>query len=498
MNTDTATATRSYSPGGRGTPDWKLGLFDRVSGLFEIIGKLPDVMSDEEVAGLMAVLPDDTRKSLTAMLIPRAREGSMAFMKMLVRWLEDAKNAPLEGKKSILVPFCFPPELLHCFENSFPITSEVLSTLAVVALEGRGERYYDMALGLGLPDHICSANAVEVGSMVGSDDFRPQAIVSAAAGSCDINSKTHELVSNYHNIPLFILEKPVDGSERGRAQYQKNFNRLVGELEEFLGEELTEDKLRRTCEKVNEANRLMAELWDLHKAVPDPVPNLFSLYTYGARYAMWGTDQGIECMRTMIDVSKKRLKDGSYPADSEVARCFLTYTSYYFDLAGLFNWMEERGYTYLGDGLDLLFPGVIDTSSRESMLWGMAEEAWNMPMTRQVGGESMSMCWLEDALYAAKDLGADCAIYSGHHSCKQTWSVASILRSELMNRAGVPMLALQGDSWLKRTTPMTVIQQEIDEFIKNVVLPKSGGKRKLRRRGVGAASTATAADTTSA
>lgn len=51
----------------------KLGLFDRVSGLFEIIGKLPDVMSDEEVAGLMAVLPGDARQSLTAMLIPRAR-----------------------------------------------------------------------------------------------------------------------------------------------------------------------------------------------------------------------------------------------------------------------------------------------------------------------------------------------------------------------------------------------------------------------------------------
>jgi len=468
----------------------EFGLFDRVSGLFRVIEKLPDVMSDEEITGLMGVLPDDARSSLTAMLIPRAREGSMAFMKMLSRWLDDAKNAPLEGKKSILVPFCFPPELMHCFDTSFPITSEVLTTLAVVALEGRGERYYDMALGLGLPDHICSANAVEVGSMLGSEDFQPQAIVSAAAGSCDINSKTHELLSNYHGIPLFILEKPVDNGERGRAQYQKNFNRLVGQLEEFLGEELLEEKLRYTCEKVNASNELMMELWDLHKAVPDPVPNLFSLYTYGSRFAMWGTDPAIDCMSTMIDVAKRRLKEGAYPADKEVARCILTYTSYYFDLAGMFNWMEEQGYTYLGDGLDFLFPEIIDTTSRESMLWGLATEAWNMPMTRQVGGDSMSMCWLEDALYAARDLHADCAIYSGHHSCKQTWSVASILRTELMKRAGVPMLALQGDSWLKRTTPISVIQQEIDEFIKNVVLPKRTGKRKVRRRAAGTADAA--------
>lgn len=458
------------------------GLFDRVSGLFGVIDSLPESLSDEEVAGLMNLLPGDSRRALTAMLIPRLREGSLAFFKMLAQWLADARRAPLEGKKSILIPFCFPPELVHCFDNSYPITSEVLSSLEVIALEGQGERYYDMALGLGLPDHICSANAVEVGSMLGSDDFQPQAIISAAVGSCDINAKTHELVSNYHGIPMFVLEKPVDNTERGRDQYQKNFNRLVSDLEEFLGEELTDEKLFRTCEKVNAANKLMMELWDLHKAVPDPVPNLFSLYTYAGRFAMWGTDEAIDSMRILIDVSKRRLAAGEYPAEREVARCFLTYTSYYFDLAGMFNWMEEEGYTYLGDGLGLLFPGIIDTSSHESMLWGLAEEAWNMPMTRQVGGHSMSMCWLEDALYAAKDLGADCAIYSGHHSCKQTWSVASILRTELMNRAGVPMLTLQGDSWLKRTTPMSVIQNEIDEFIKNVVLPKRAGKRKVRRR----------------
>jgi benzoyl-CoA reductase/2-hydroxyglutaryl-CoA dehydratase subunit BcrC/BadD/HgdB len=458
-----------------------VGLFDRVSSLFEVIDSLPDMMSDEEVAGLMAVLPGDSRRSLEAMLVPRLREGSMAFMKLLSKWLSDAKSAPAEGKKSILVPFCFPPELIRCFDNSYPITSEVLSSLAVIALEGQGERYYDMALALGLPDHICSANAVEVGSMLGSDDFQPQAIVSAAVGSCDINAKTHELVSNYRGIPLFILEKPAENTERGREQYRKNFSGLVGELEEFLAEELTEDKLRRTCEKVNTANGLLMELWDVHKAVPDPVPNLFSLYTYASRFAMWGTGEAIDAVRTLIDISKRRLREGAYPAEREVARCLLTYTSYYFDLAGMFNWMEEQGYSYLADGLDLLFPSIIDTSSRESMLEGLAEEAWNMPMTRQVGGHSMSMCWFEDVVYAARDLKADCAIYSGHHSCKQTWSVSSILRAELMNQAGVPMLSLQGDSWLKRTTPMSVIQKEIDEFIKNVVLPKRTGKRKVRR-----------------
>jgi hypothetical protein len=486
MSGSIATLTEILKPEGKAAPglpgDYKVGLFDRVSSLFRVIDMLPDEMSDEEIEGLMGVLPDDARKSLTAMLIPRAREGSLAFMKLLSVWLEEARLAAAEGRKTFLVPFCFPPELVHAFDNAWPITSEVLSTLAVVALEGQGERYYDMALGIGLPDHICSSNAIEIGSMLGSDDFQPQAIISAAVGSCDINAKTHELISLYHGIPQFILEKPTDESDRGREQYRKNYLRLVHDLEEFLGEELTEEKLRRTCEKVNTSNELLAELWDLHKNVPDPVPNLFSLYTYGTRFSMWGTDTAIEAMKAYVDVSKRRLKEGAYPAEREVARCLLTYTSYYFDLAALFNWMEEQGYSYLGDGLDLLFPITIDTTSYDSMISGLAEESWNMPMTHQVGGESMSMSWLEDALFSARDLGANVAIYSGHHSCKQTWSVASILREELMKRSGVPMLTLQGDSWLKRTTPIGVIQDQIDEFIKNVVSEKRTGKRKIRKR----------------
>jgi hypothetical protein len=33
---------------------------------------------------------------------------------------------------------------------------------------------------------------------------------------------------------------------------------------------------------------------------------------------------------------------------------------------------------------------------------------------------------------------------------------------------------------------MSVVQQEIDEFVKNVVVPKRAGKRKVRRRASGA------------
>ncbi|OFW56707.1 MAG: hypothetical protein A2W01_02860 [Candidatus Solincola sediminis] len=199
------------------------------------------------------------------------------------------------------------------------------------------------------------------------------------------------------------------------------------------------------------------------------MPNIFSLFTYGTRFVAWGTERAVEIMQSMVDTARERLENGSYPSEREMVRSMWSYTSYYFDMAGLFNWMEENGITHLGDGLNLVFPRIVDTTSRETMLKGLAEIARNMPMTRQMGASSMSVQWLDDIMYASKELNADCVIYCGHHSCKQTWSGASIVRSELMKRAKIPTLFLQGDSWIRRMTPMSVLQETINEFVNTIV-----------------------------
>lgn len=457
------------------------GLFDRVSSLLELIERIPGNLSDDELEGVARVLPDDVARAVNAILLPRTREAGMAFLKMVAEAILGARRAREKGDKIVLVPFNFPPEIVYAFECARPLTSEVLSTLGVVALEGQGERYWDMAMGLGLPDHVCSGNVIELGSILGSEDFKPHAVISSAPGSCDVNSKIHEFVARYYDIPQFILEKPVDDSGRGRELYGKNLRLLISQLEEFIGEELSEEKLRKVVEGANRCTELVSELWDLRRSVPCPVPALFSIFTYGTRFTMWGSDEAVNTLRIMVDTAKKRLKEGAYPSDEEITRILWVYTSYYFDFTNLFIWMEERGYTHLGDGLILFFPRIIDTSSKESMIEGLVDTAWDMPMTRQIGGEYMSVSWTDDVVQVVKDLNADLTIYSGHHACKQTWSVVSILRSELAKRTDVPLLTLQGDSWIGRMTPMSAIQEEIDDFIKNVVVARRTGRRQVRR-----------------
>ena len=453
------------------------GLYQRVENLVGLAMDLPYGLSDEEVEGLVKLLPTDTSRFVEAMLTPRFRDVGLRFVKMLGEWMMETRKAKEDGRKVVLVPFNFPPEVIHIFKKAVPMTSEVMSTIGVVVLEGQGERYWDYAMGLGIPDYLCSSSTIELGSILSGSDFEPDIIVQSAPGACDANAKIHEFVSLYMGLPQVFLEKPTDVTSRGKELYRRYFLAFIRSLEELIGEELDEEYMRQVLDKANQATDLYYELYDLRKFSPCPVPNIFNIFTYGARFTSWGLEKGIDMMQSMIEVSKHRLEKKEYPAEKEVARCLWLYTGYYFDLM-LFNWMEEQGITYLNDVLSLIQPKYIDTSSKESMLNGLAEACFEYPMTRQMGADSMSVAWIDDMSGFIKDLDANCAVYCGHHACKQTWSVINHVRSQIMEQTGAPVLCLQGDCWIRRMTPTSVLQEEIGSFVDNVVARKRRGTRK--------------------
>jgi benzoyl-CoA reductase/2-hydroxyglutaryl-CoA dehydratase subunit BcrC/BadD/HgdB len=464
------------------------GLFSRVFSIFRVIDKLPEQMSAEELEGLLKVLPADSANSMKSLLKPSIQPASMPFLQMLSTALKEAKTAKDRGKKVVLAPFNFPPEIIHAFDNLYPLTTEILTTLGVVALEGQGERYWEKAMGLGLPDHLCSANTIDLGSMLSGADFEPDAIISGCVGSCDVNSKTHEFVSLLMGIPQIPLEKPPDNTQRGFTFFKSNYLKMIRQLEELAGEELKDDNLRSVAEKVNRCTELYDDLWELKKQIPCPVPGIFSLFVCATRFSMWGRDEGIRTLEKCLEVSRNIFESDDYQNREEVARVLWIYLSYYYDLVNFYDWMEEKKISNMGDALQWAFPEPLDLTCRESILDGMINSAWNNVMTRQMGAASMSQRWIEDIVYIIKQWHVNGTIYCGHHSCKQTWSVFSITRNEVLKRTGVPTLGLQGDSWIRSMTPMSVIQEEIEQFVNNVINKR--GRRTRRRRSSEICSTA--------
>lgn len=453
------------------------GLFERVHARFKLLSLLPEQLTEDNMEDIVKMLGSDNPDAARFMLEPSRWETSRPSLLSMLTWLDEARSAKEEGRKVVLLPFNFPPEIIHAFESISPITSEVLSTVAAGMLETGGEEYWDYAMGLGLPDHICSGNTIELASILAGADLKPDVIISATPGGCDVNAKIHEFVSNYIKVPQLFLEKATydTNSRRGRELYFKNFRRLVKDLEEITGETLKEENLRRVAEKANQATEIYDDLWELRKMIPCPIPGSSAYLAYGSRFSMWGRDEAIESLAKILEVSKRNSQEEAYMSREEVARVLWVYLPFYYDNFEYYQWMEMNKVTHIGDALLLFFPHYIDTSSYDSIIDGFAESAWNMGMTRQMGAGSMSLQWTEDAAMALEEFSINFAIFCGHHSCKQTWSAFTILRNKLIERTGVPVLRLQGDSWIGKMTPMSSILDEMSLFLNNVVIP---GQRK--------------------
>lgn len=449
--------------------------------LYEILKTVRNLKSytESEAEGLLNLLVREQEHTFKAFFDKRHYGAALYWIQEVVgKHVIEAVEAKEKGKKVIMIPFNFPPEVIHVFENAVPLTTELVSSLGVVGLAHQGEPYWDYALSLGLPDTMCSANAIAIASMLLSkeaEEFVPDLMISAAPGSCDANSKVHELAAEYLGIPEIILDKTGESS-RDFELYRRLFRRMFSKLEEKLGE-ADEDRMIKTLEKANRATELYWELHELKKHSPCPVPNLFTPMSYGTRCSMWGRDEAISIFEKLVEVAEKRLKRGEYPAEEEVARSMWVYTGYYFDALDFWIWLEDNGISYLDDLINLqALKGAYKAETKEEAIDAFADIAWNMMMTRQMGAENMGLRWVEDILYDINDLNANCAIYAGHHACKQTQAVFRILRDEL-SRRGIPVLRLEGDCWNRRITPMSVLQETILDFVKNVVAKR----KKLRK-----------------
>jgi benzoyl-CoA reductase/2-hydroxyglutaryl-CoA dehydratase subunit BcrC/BadD/HgdB len=445
----------------------KADAIERIVEAFEMASALPEDMDLEspEMKALIEMMPESRRNTFLAMAKdPDVRKMSAVFNRCLGIYWRKLLSAKDEGKKVVFVPFNFAPEIFHALDM-IPVCVEVLTTMALTLEEGI-EPYLDLSVERGLPDTMCSAQRAVIGLFEAGLLEKPDLLVNGALGSCDPNSKAFEYMAEKFNIPVLYLDIPFYHDKRALDYYAKGYKNIVKAIQEMTGANLDVDRLREVVENTNRASELFFEINELKRNVPNPVPNYYNMHHTGMKLTMVGTPDAVEYYQTALDVSKDRFKRGKSVLPEERIRLLFLYTGYYFDNS-IYSWFqEEMGVSYVMDVLTAFdFNPLIDTSSVDSMLYGLAEEMLNLPMTRQLkGGWDMPDNWLSDMLYYARTYKADCGVFTGHTACKQAWGVYRLVADELKRQLGIPSLRLEGDGWDSRITPMSVIKDQFEEF----------------------------------
>jgi len=382
-------------------------------------------------------------------------------------------KAGQEGTPVVWHPFNVAGEIFHALDL-VPVSVEVFTTYAMNQLPEGIHPYLDLAVERGLPESMCSAQRGTIGMYEAGFLPKPDLIVSTLGG-CDPNSKAYEYMSEKYEVPILYLDVPFHSDRRAIGYFEKRFKDLVTALEEMSGRKLKEDRLREVCELANKATELILDINELKKKVPNPVPNIYNLMSIATKSAQQGTQEAVDFYQNMLNLSKLRLAQGIHVKPEEKIRLMFMYTGFYFD-PSYYGWFEEEmGVTYLSDLL--VFHDCnpfIDLTSVDTMLAGLGEEMFNMPMTRQRKGSwDLDKNWLYDVLYYADTYQVDAMVFSGHAACKQAWGAYRLVAEEARKQLGVPSLRLEGDCWDSRVTPMEVIKGQLAEFFETVMESKN-------------------------
>ncbi len=417
------------------------------------------------------VLPKSLPESI-AQFLPQDIELNLPVINTLSSYFKILQEG-MDGKRKIIVhPFNFPPEILHAMDTA-PVFIEMLSTLASLApakyFPDKVEKYLDSVYNDGLPGSLCAGQLGGAGAIIMGDVPKPDAILSGAPGFCDVNSKIMEYTAHKMKIPTFHVDISSYNDDRGLAYYKKSFRHVISQLEEFTGNKLDPDKLRETVKISNKMTEFADEIFDLQAVIPSPLPVDYNLLNLIMRFSMGGRPETIPFYKAVLNSAKRKVKKGEGALKEEKVRSLWLYTAVYFDPL-FFKWVKSLGMSVASDILSYFPVKPIDTTSFDTMIDGLAQEALDFPMVRQMKAPADAPgSWIEDMVHLAKKFKVDCCIYFGNPACKRASGAFRLLSDEIKKEVGIPTLQLESDAWDGRISPIAETKEKIEAFLETVI-----------------------------
>lgn len=432
------------------------GAYDMVRDII----RYPWILDLLKVNGLLQRLTKDRsgeyRKAVSLTILTIARQ--------MIEMLERAFH---ESDKLILHQDIVPPEIFYAMGLK-PWTIEALGAL-IPMLEPRGmERYIDACENEGFPADTCSFVKSAVG-MILEEHLPPTAIPIVASNMpCDCGMSSYYLIAKRRKVPVYFLDVPYQiHTDRAVNHFVDELKEMIAWLEKNSPGKMDWDSLKDRLEKRNRMVELEMEIWEMIRQKPAPMAAepiyLSHLWTYNISP---GSSTSVELFERLTKMTRKNLEMGIPAVKNEKYRALLWSppTAHFFDL---FAWAEKAyGVTCLMDMMSYNRQPLIDTSSPEMMLKGLAWNIMDGPMVRHSRGPAEN--YLDDIFHIYRMFDLDMIWVAGHIGCKNTWALSGMLR-EICREKGIPLLIIEYDLCDPRITTREGIIRQVETFMDNVM-----------------------------
>ena len=393
--------------------------------------------------------------------IPSLRVGLKHIKSVMNNFIKNAgKGLPIIGHH-----FAFPTEFLYAFD-CVPVCIEATSYLLSALLPDGSEPYYDLITHWGHPFHTCSSQKGTMG-MTLDDLFQFDAIITPTA-PCDNTYASYPFFQYHKKIPVITPDLPFLKEEKSYSYHGNQIKLGLEQLGKVIGQEPDYEKLKKAIDIENKVTKTQLEIFELKKATPCPVENMFNAMAAAAAIYLSGRSEKIEFYDEMLKIAKNRYKLKEHHGGEEKIRSIWPYMIIFFDLS-LCEWLDrEIGMSILFDIFNYNFADPITiNSTMEDLLYGMGRKTMEAPMVKQ--SAEFYYPFIDQCVQLAKDFSADCYVFTSHLGCKQFGSVPQILREALRDEVGIPMLLIDLDVGDKRMTSEKIIKDKIKLFAQTLL-----------------------------
>ncbi|MDA8141011.1 MAG: 2-hydroxyacyl-CoA dehydratase family protein [Desulfobacteraceae bacterium] len=408
-------------------------------------------------------------------------QPAITFLELMADYYGNLINAKKEGKKVVMTTFCFDPTIFYAFGNLVPVTLEVGTVITSILWKRGSFDFMDFCTEVGFSETGCSSQRGTMGAYLSGAGVEIDLVAVNMGGVCDTNSNAYSFAAQYLNKPFYGLDYPSELTPDEVTDYHhKDYRALIRFLEEHGQCRFDIDRLRELLEEKKIQDELTNELEEMQRLVPNPLPGIFHLLIYAARYTNSGSKKFTRMLREMVEVVRDNATNGrSGMGQTEKCRALLFYIDNFSFNVGMFDWLARHQVSHMGSMLSRFFPDnapyrrdvsgtcfSIDTRSLDTMIDTLADINARMPMTRTIRGpyDAPNM-WLEDSLSLAKIYKADCCVYNGTPGCRNTWSNVKLIARDL-EKHGYPTHLVYADAFDGRVESWEATAMRMEEFFK--------------------------------
>lgn len=396
-----------------------------------------------------------TSQSMTPEILTAISPGFQLYNDYVKNALQGSQNSDMP---IVWLVWCLCSDIIVAFDAQ-PFCTEGLAVLPMPIGPGPTEKLIDIAEQAGVPPEFCSSSKNALGACLADQLPKPACMVTSSH-PCDSMVSSYQLLEYLTDYPIFRLDTPNWSDGRSISYYVEDMKQLIRFLEKHLNRKLDYERLREVLNESNRTNELLSEINEMRRARPCPISFMPQMMNWFFRLLGMGKPEVTETTARLHAVCKNNFLSGKGAIRSEKIRVIWYDVPISFYPLAL--WMEETfGAVIVIDLLNYINTPVVDTSSPETMIRGLADENMNLTMVRQFHGQLELL--ERDLERVCRDYEGDCFIYTGHVGCKHGWALTRHLK-DFTKKMGLPLLILTSDIFDQRVTDLNQIKTQIEEF----------------------------------